>query len=128
MTKLFLFIWTLLFFSCQEQYSRKEVRLLLQRGEKEDLVKAYYLIGQNRDTSFLRDVMANPYDPRIVHVAEFYGMSVYQCKMNALKRISGVLPPRKITYLPDSAVVNFYCRWINRNTSLKCDERSKKPW
>jgi len=114
--------------SCQEKYSREEVMRLLDKGAKDDLVKAYYMIGQNRDTSFLREVIINPYDPRIVHDAEFYGMSVYQCKMNALKAISGVLPPRKITYQPDSAIVNFYCRWINKNTSLKCDEHAKKPW
>jgi len=119
-----IFIFTLAVISCQD--SKQEVKRLLERGQKEDLVKAFYLIGENRDTSFLKEVIANPYDPRIVHLAQFYGMSVYQSKMVALRKISGLSPPRKITYQPDSTVVNFYCRWINRNTSVQCDEKSAK--
>ena len=111
--------------SCEEKYSREEVKLLLQKGRQEDLVNAYYLIGQNKDTTFLNDLISNPYDPRIVHLLQFYGMSVYQCKMHALRKISGLSPPKKITYEPDSAIVNFYCRWINRNTTVRCDEKSK---
>jgi hypothetical protein len=119
-----IFVLILFLVSCQD--SKREVRLLLDKGKKEDLVKAFYQIGETRDTSFLKEVIANPYDPRVVHVAEFYGISVYQSKMIALKKISGLTPPKKITYQPDSTVINFYCRWINRNTSVRCGEKSVK--
>jgi hypothetical protein len=118
------FMFVLVFlalYSCEQKYSGEEVKQLLEKGKKEDLVKAFYLIGKNKDTSFLKDVIANPYDPRIVHVLQFYGMSVYQSKMTALKKISGMMPPKKITYEPDPALPRlfhesmFQCWNIMRN-------------
>lgn len=46
-------------------------------------------------------------------------MSVYQVKMNAMKKITGIAPPNKTTSEPDSIDIKFYLNvaikhgWIN---------------
>lgn len=35
-------------------------------------------------------------------------MSVYQIKMGAMEEITGISPPNKITYMPDSVNIKFY--------------------
>jgi len=102
----------LLFVSC-EDYSNQEINQLLRSDDPEKIIKALYLIGEKRDTTFLQEIIDNPYDPRVSHDLRFKGISVYQSKMIALKKISGTLPPREITYQPDSVIVKFYCKWVN---------------
>lgn len=94
-----------------DSYSRKEVDRLLESDRPGDLVKAYYLIGEKKDTLYIPTILQNASDPRITHDVEFKGNSVYQSKMTALKKISGLTPPRQITYKPDTLVIQFYRKW-----------------
>ena len=50
-------------------------------------------------------------DVRISHDAKFYGISVCEAKIKALKRISGLIPPNKITCEYDSLNTVFYKNW-----------------
>ena len=95
--------------SCEE--ASPSVHELLLSPRATDVMRGAYTAGQTRDTSQLRALFAGAYDPRISHDAHFLGLSVYQCRMGALRKISGSEPPRPITYRPDSAVVAFYYHW-----------------
>ncbi|MNL65279.1 hypothetical protein D3C87_1895900 [compost metagenome] len=82
-------------------------------------MKAYYLIGENRDTSFISELVKDPYNPRVTYHLEFKGMSIYQSKMGALRKITGVPPPKKITREPDSSVVKFYMYVLRERGLIK---------
>jgi len=58
-------------------------------------------------------------DPRISRDINFKGISVYQSKITALSKLSGVVPPVKVTYKPDTVVINFYSRWAKTYGYLK---------
>ena len=95
--------------SCREE--GQTVKALLQSPNATDVIRGAYAVGEAQDTSHLRSLFVGAYDPRISHDARFLGMSVYQSKMGALRRISACVPPRPITYRPDSVVVSFYYQW-----------------
>lgn len=112
-----LFLITLAFAIGCGSYSRKEVDRLLESDRPGDLIKAYYLIGEQKDTLYIPTILRNANDPRITHDLEFKGNSVYQHKMIALKKISGLTPPTKITYKPDSLVIQFYRKWATTHSA-----------
>ena len=87
------------------------VEALLRSPSATDVIRGVYAIGVARDTSQVPYLLSDPNDVRISHSAQFLGISVYQAKMGALKKISGLAPPRPIGYRPDSGVVAFYHRW-----------------
>ena len=99
-----------LIFACN-QGGKKEIDELIDNDKPDDLVKGFYLIGEQKDTNYIVEILRNPYDPRISHRLKFKGISVYQSKMLAMKKISGRTPPKEITYKPDSVIVNFYIDW-----------------
>ena len=88
---------------------------LLRSNEQGQLIQAFFLIGECRDTSRLASIFQDAMDPRITHFLHFKGISVYQSKMVALKRISGLAPPVEITYQPDSSILKFYYKWAVDN-------------
>ena len=53
-------------------------------------------------------------EPRITHHVLHKGMSVYQIKLSALKEITGITPPKEITYKVDSSIINFYIEKIKQ--------------
>jgi hypothetical protein len=105
--------------SCISRDTEK-ISKLLKSDDPGDLIQAYYLIGENHNMDFIKEVISNPYDPRITNIRDYKGMSIYQSKMIALRKISNLDPPHKITYQPDSVVINFYCRWVKKNTKCIC--------
>ncbi|WP_157494189.1 hypothetical protein [Fulvivirga imtechensis] len=105
--KILIIVMTLI--SCESD--KDKIRRLISSDNKDEVVKGYYLIGEQRDRTFITDVFTNPYDPRISHHIKFKGISVYQSKMIAMKKITEMEPPSEITYKPDTAVVNFYYTW-----------------
>lgn len=111
MTKLLytsiLFIFLL---SCTES-KQERINKLLNKNDKTSIIEASFLIGEIKDTSYVPILLKNCYDCRITHHMQFYGISVYQSKMIALKKISGVAPPSEATYQPDSSIVNYYTAW-----------------
>jgi hypothetical protein len=106
------------YFGCVGQNNSKKIKELLKKDKAIYLVEAFYLIGENKDTSFIKQIFDNPYDERISHHINFNGISVYEAKMSALKKISGLNPPQKITNDPDPAIINFYRNWAIENGYL----------
>jgi hypothetical protein len=122
MNKLILIAFTFIIASCDNKngYNRNEIEKLIKSDDPSDLVNGYFQIGEHQDTTFLLQLTKDMYDPRVTHEVKFKGMSVYQSKMIALKKISDLKPPAEISYKPDSAIVNFYCSWLERRTMYKC--------
>jgi hypothetical protein len=97
---------------CQvNRMTKEEINRLIESKDKTDQVIGFYVIGQRKDTSYIPRVLSNAADPRITHHRSFYGFSVYQSKMGAMRNISGEMPPRRLTSEPDSVIIKFYTEW-----------------
>ena len=75
------------------------------------IVEGYFIIGEEKQIKFIKDIIINPVDNRISHHYKFNGISVYQSKMIALKKISGLEPPIKISSKSNIVVIEFYYKW-----------------
>ena len=103
--KMFLIILSFLYMNCN---NRTEVEKLLKSNNKEDIILGSYKAGEMRAKNFVPLLLENAYDERMSTNIRFKGITVYQAKMIALKKILQKEPPVKITYIPDSAVISFY--------------------
>jgi hypothetical protein len=110
----------MLLFGCAPDV-KGEIKSLLKSDKPDDLVKAFYLIGEAKDTSYIKIILTDIYDPRIAHDVEFKGISVYQSKITAIEKIIDLRSPMKVTYKPDTSVVQFYCEWMKKNMNYECD-------
>lgn len=88
------------------------IETLIKSDRLEDKMRAYYLIGEEKDTNYLQFLIEDINDSRVSNHLNFKGMSMYQCKVNALKKISNLEPPNEVTYKPDSVNIIFYKDWV----------------
>jgi hypothetical protein len=110
-------IATILLISCTspEKYKKD-----LLSDDKNKIDNACYELGELRDTSAIKPLLAKALDPRISTNLKFKGMSVNYCRLGALKKISGVDIGRKIDQFgPDTAATNFYLDWAVKQGYLK---------
>ena len=84
----------------------------------DSMIIGYYLI-QSGDVQYIPEIMNEPFDGRETFMLDYKGKSVYEAKMNAMKRLSGENPPTEITYAPDTLIVNFYTNWAKGKGYLK---------
>lgn len=77
----------------------------------DDVFEGNFLAGKYKWQVAVPLILKDPYNPKISHHIRFKGLSLYQSKMSALKNISGLGPPNKVTYKVDSSVVRFYQDW-----------------
>ncbi|WP_124981828.1 hypothetical protein [Nonlabens xiamenensis] len=110
-----------LFFSCKDDYNKKDVEKMLNSNNTSQLVEAYYLIGEHKDTSFVKNIFSQIEDVRISHDLKFKGVSVYQSKMIALKKIYNVDPPNPLSKEVDKSLVDFYREIAANNGHLNDD-------
>ncbi len=82
----------------------------LSSNNKDSIIAGAAMLTPD-DTNGVRLIFVHADDPRITHKLWHYGQSMYQVKMNALKRISKLDPPAPITYKPDSEIIGFYIAW-----------------
>lgn len=103
----------LVIFSCNQHLGnkrKKELWSMIQSNNVDRIIEATIEIQKAKDTSMIDAILYKPEDHRITHRAFQKGMSVYQIKMTALKQITGIIPPKKITYKVDTSIINFYVR------------------
>jgi hypothetical protein len=91
--------------------SNQNVTNLISSNEPGKLVEAFYLVGENKMIDYVPIIFEKIDDPRISHNAKFKGISVYQSKIIALEKISGIESPRNVTYKPDTVIIKFYRNW-----------------
>jgi hypothetical protein len=77
------------------------------------MMEAIYVKGSQRDTTAVKYLLSLAYNPRVSHASKFYGMSVHQGCMVALSKISGKLPPHKISYRVDTVNIQFYKKYYS---------------
>jgi hypothetical protein len=103
------FLINLLFFNCKmNTMNSEEIKKALVSNDNKRIMEAVYLIGEKRDTTFIKELFRLSYDPRISHQREYLGMSVHQACMGALEEITHQQPPNKITYRIDTTNIVFY--------------------
>ena len=101
------FYFTLL--SChQNRMSREELWSMVKSKNVDSIVIATIEIQKLKDTTMISALLYKAEDPRITHRRLQKGMSVYQIKMNALRQITGLEPPNRITYEVDTSIISFY--------------------
>jgi len=106
-----------LFIGCNNICETDIDKLITSKSAK-NVVKGYYIIGECNLESYVKQIFENIDDSRISHEYKFYGISVYQSKVIALKKISGLNPPNKITNEVDKTVVEFYLNWAKKKSLL----------
>jgi len=116
--KIYLCFLFIILSSC-ENNNNEEVQKFLNSNDKTQIIRGCSLIKDKKDTIFVKSLLSNINDSRISHDLEFYGISVYEAKIKALKRISGLTPPNVITYKIDSLNMNFYKKWAIRKGYIK---------
>lgn len=96
------------FISVASCNSDKKILKLLNSDDKEDIILGAYKAGESGDKQFILLLLKNADDVRRSTNLQFKGISVYQSKMGALKKIFKQESPVKITHRPDSTVIKFY--------------------
>lgn len=99
----------------KEEIEKYNIKKLISSDNVNEVVEGYFIIGEEKQHAFIKDIFNNPYDNRISHQYKFKGISIYQSKMIAMKKISGISPSVKINHKSDSLVINFYYNWAIKN-------------
>lgn len=81
---------------------------LLNSKDKEDVISGAYKAGESGDKEFVPLLLKNSDDPRRSTNLQYKGITVYQAKMIALRKIFKQDPPEEITYETDSLIIKFY--------------------
>ena len=102
---------SVLFFSCHDY--KKD----LTSGDKTKIMEACFELGEAKDTSAVKSLLTKIIDWRESTNLRFKGMSVYQCRVGALRKISGI--QTNYNYYPDTAVVNIYLKWAIQKGFIK---------
>jgi hypothetical protein len=106
------------FNSKADKVSIDRIDSLIFSNDPNQMVEGFYLIGENKIIKYIPELLDSIDDPRISHHISFKGISVYQSKAVALKKISGIEPPKKITYKPDTTIITFYFNWAKSKEYL----------
>ncbi|HMJ46138.1 MAG TPA: hypothetical protein VK498_02350 [Ferruginibacter sp.] len=89
----------------------------LKSKDINEIMKACYKLGEARDTSAVKLLLTEIIDWRMSTNMRFKGMTVYQCKVGALSKISGI--EVFYDYKPDTAVSNVYLNWAIQQGFIK---------
>lgn len=81
---------------------------MLDSDKKIEVIKAINYIADHHQTHMVKYLLTDAMDPRIIHDLRYKGMSIYQIKMGAMERLTGIKSVKEITYQPDSTVFKFY--------------------
>jgi hypothetical protein len=92
--------------SCSMHHGYKE---LLQSPYPADICEAAFHLGENKDTTAVELLFQNILDRRSSTDIRYKGLTVCYCKLGALRKISGLMPPHKLSpFTIDSMAVEYY--------------------
>ncbi len=92
----------------------------LPSGDINKIDSACYQIGEARDTSAVKFLLAKILDPRVSTRLKFYGMPVNYCRLVALRKISGIETAKMLNQLRvDTPATYFYLKWTMAKGYLK---------
>lgn len=114
-----IFIGFFILFSCTRIIDEQTLIEMFGSKDKKQVLLAIDYVSDHQQVHMVKYLLSDALDPRIVHDIGYKGMSIYQIKMGAMQKLTGVKSFKKITYKPDSSIVNFYLDisikngWIN---------------
>lgn len=132
--KLYIILVVILVLACTRERSTEvrdeNIDSLIRSENVNKVIYGFYLIGEKKDTAYVKEIFKNIYDSRVSHNSRFLGISVYQSKVIALRKISGLDPPNPVTYRPDPVVISFYIEWAKERGYFPQSgaEVSSAPW
>jgi len=97
----------LCFLSCNED---KEIVDLLSSHNTTDIIKGAKMAADTQHTKYVPLLLDNSFNASISTNLFFKGISVYEGKMNALRRLLKSSPPKEITFEPDSTIIKYYTK------------------
>ncbi len=103
---------------CSHKYDKAQIWSMMKSNNVDSIIEAASAIQEAKDTSMLDALIYNSDDDRITHILKYKGMSVYQVKMLSLKSITGIMPPKEITYEVDTTIINFYKQKLKLKSSF----------
>jgi hypothetical protein len=105
--------------------SRTQMLHALVSCNADSICVASYYFGEQRDTSVMNELLTGIEDVRISHHIRHKGMSVYYCKMSALRKISGLDITVRQTERPDSFKINQFMNWAIEKRLIAEGEKIK---
>lgn len=111
----FKIILTLLTLTACGQEDRDEMLRGLRSCDKDSICIASYYFGEQGDKSVTRELLTGIEDKRISHHIRHKGMSVYYCKMGALRKLSGLDIKVGQTDSPDTTKIKKFINWALDN-------------
>ena len=106
----------LIWFTILSCNSNEQITALLNSNVKDDIILGSNKAGESGKKQFIPLLLKNAADERRSTNFNFKGVTVYQAKMDALRKIFKKEPPVKITYKLDSTIIKFY---IQLSTSIE---------
>jgi hypothetical protein len=100
-------LYSSLFIICMSRNTDEKTIVLLNSTDKEEVISGAYKACETGNGKFVPYLLKDAYDERRSTNIRFKGITVYQAKMVALKKIFKQEPPEKITYKLDSIAINF---------------------
>jgi len=110
-----LYVFVILLMSCNNKKSEQDVDSLINSKDVNQVVEGIFIIGEEKNVHYVDFLLKNLDDVRVSNHYKFKGISVYQSKMIALKKISNQAPPEKITYKKNQTIIDFYKDWAIKN-------------
>jgi hypothetical protein len=105
------------------QDSREQMVRGLKSCKVDSMCIASYYFGEQRDKLVTRELLTGIEDVRISHDIRHKGMSVYYCKMGALRKISGLDIKVGQTDKPDSIKIRQFIKWAADNQLIGDKEK-----
>jgi hypothetical protein len=93
------------FISCN---SDKKIISLLKSQDSNEIILGAYEAGESGNKEFVPLLLEGLDNEGMSTESRFKGITIYQAKMIALKKIYKKEPPVKISYKLDSVVVNYF--------------------
>ena len=110
MYRIIIILLLLLIYGCHSS-NVKDIDKLISSGRTIDIIRCANLIGEYKKIEYIPYLFNNIEDDRVTNDLRYKGISAYQSCAEALRRLSGLEPPNKITYKLDTTIVIFYKKW-----------------
>jgi hypothetical protein len=105
---------------------RDEMLRGLRSCDKDSICIASYYFGERGDKSVTRELLTGIEDKRISHHIRHKGMSVYYCKMGALRKLSGLDIKVRQTDNPDTTKIKKFIDWASDNKLIDTEKINTK--
>ena len=93
--------------------NKSKIHYLLLSLDKNDLILGAYKAGESGEKEFVPLLLKKGDDSRMSTNLKFKGITVYQSKMIALRKIFMKAQPVDVIYKTDSNVINYYIQLDN---------------